>query len=115
MAKLSDHDREIWQAAKEAQDIRTGKIRRKKLYGRSYENTAYIKPVMRNRYVKVGRILYYKHRKTGEICHGTVMSISGKNFVFQFGGRATELPLTIVGQRLFYTEGEAKRHGKMDR
>ena len=115
MANLSDQDREIWQAAKEAQDIRTGKIRRKNVKGHSYENTAYINPVMRNRYVKVGRILYYKHRKTGEICHGTVTSISGKNFVFQFGGRATELPLTIVGQRLFYTEGEAKRHGKMDR
>ena len=113
MAKLSDTDREIWRAAKETQDIRTGKIRSGKAKSHSYENTAYINPKTRNRYVKVGRILYYKNKRTGEICQGSVMSISGKNFVFQFGGRSRELPLEIVGHRLFYTEGEAKKYGKM--
>ncbi len=114
MANISDETREIWRAAKEAQDIRTGKIRKGTTKKTSYENTAYINPKTRDRYVKVGRVLYYKHRKTGENCQGSVIKITGKNFTFRFGTRTRSLPLEIVGHRLFYTEGEARKYGKMD-
>ena len=115
MYKISDDDREIWKAAKEAQDERTGKKRRGVSWKSGDDNTAYVNPKTKDRYIKIGRVLYYKNRKTGKICQGTVIGVAGKSFVFRFDNRTRSLPLGIVNDRLFYTPSEAVKYGKMDK
>ena len=113
---ISEEDRAIWRAAKEAQDVRTGKARPGLRRSPKPQPCQYGDKRLKNRYIKRGRVLYYKDLKTGEICHGTVIAVSRQSFTFRFGNNRTAVvPLGIVDDRLFYTAEEARRFGRSKR
>ena len=132
----SSNYREILAAAREANDIRMGRIRKKSrkesssgtwIYQPSntrkpqksavnQTGAAVRKPAAQKdsdrRTVFVGRKLYYKNKFTGEICSGEIVRIVKGSIFFRFENRNALVNISDLGVRLFYTPGEAEKYGK---
>ena len=109
---ISDEDREIQRAARQAQDARTGKVRRTMPRKHKDDNLPLTNPRLKDRYLKKGRILYYKNKNSGEICEGVVLEVTQYEIVFKFGERVRRVPIGFINDRLFYTRIEAQRFGR---
>lgn len=59
-----------------------------------------------------GMTLWYKHKRTGELCHGRVVSVGTERFLFQYGTDSVWLDLNVIGSRLFHTKEDARRWGR---
>ncbi len=139
MADISDEDRAIWAAAKEAQDLRTGKIRRPRPSSRnggkiaqvSPETRAILKASKRNGrkttpkvtkpkaasrpYLKTGLRLFYRDKHTGIIQFGTVTKVYHSGFDYAYDGKTVMLGFNVIGTRLFYSWNDAWQHYKKER
>ena len=64
--------------------------------------------------IRQGRTLWYKHKRTGDICSGIVETVRINSFDFRFNNRIVQLPYSAINNRLFYTKEEAKRYGQTE-
>jgi len=60
--------------------------------------------------LKRGTTLWYKHKRTGELCKGEVVSVGTDNFLFRFGTQSVWLNRRVIGSRLFRTKEAARLH-----
>ena len=67
------------------------------------------------RFIEQGRTLWYKHKRTGDICSGVVEEARPNEFLFRFGNRAVYLAYDVINSRLFYTKDEARRYGRTEK
>ena len=63
------------------------------------------------RCIEQGRTLWFKHKRTGDICCGVVEVVKPHEFLFRFGNSGVYLTYDVINSRLFYTKDEARRFG----
>ena len=62
--------------------------------------------------LKPGDKLWYRNKFTGEVENGVIIHTTDHEFSFRFHSRTVRLGYSLVGERLFLTEDEARRFSR---